>query len=77
MAFSSHLLTVSYPVPRQIRSQEAQLLGRWKNIGGTIRADAVATRIKKLTDTYLAKVAVSKAGGRLCIETPKTFGCGN
>lgn len=54
----------------QIRPQETELLGRWESFGGTLRADAVATRIKKLTDTYLAKVAVSESGWETLYRDP-------
>jgi hypothetical protein len=54
----------------QIRPQETELQGRWESIGGTIQADAVATRIKKLTDTYLAKIAVSESGWETLYRDP-------
>ena len=46
----------------RIRPDETQLVGRWENIDGRLRADAVAIRINELIRTYLTRVAVSEDG---------------
>jgi hypothetical protein len=54
----------------QIRPEETELLGQWESIGTTIRGDTVATRIKNLIDTHLAKVAVAESGWEILYRDP-------
>jgi hypothetical protein len=54
----------------RIRPEETELIGQWESIGGTIRADASATRIKDLTDAHLTKVAVAESGWETLYKDP-------
>jgi immunity protein 27 of polymorphic toxin system len=63
-------LYISYPVPMQISPQETKLVGSWENIGGKIRADAVAARIEELRNTYLTKIAVAESGWETVYRDP-------
>ena len=54
----------------QIRPQETELIGGWESMRGTIRADAVAARIKALTDNHLTKVTVNEGGWETLYQDP-------
>ena len=53
-----------------IRPDETELVGRWENIGGSVRADAVANRINDLTQTYLMRISVSENGWEKLYRDP-------
>jgi hypothetical protein len=54
----------------QIRPEETELRGAWESIGGTIRVDVAAARIKELTDTHLTKIAVTESGWETLYRDP-------
>jgi len=56
-----------------IRPNETELVGRWENIDGGLRGDAVANRIYELTRTYLTRVAVSENGWEKLYRDPADF----
>jgi hypothetical protein len=46
------------------------LVGQWERVGAILRADAVAVRIKELTDTCLTKIAVAESGWETLYRDP-------